>query len=125
MRTDLDRILEKKLGRGQFLKLAAAAGGTGILAGCGASSGESDNTDTGAAGATETRPSIDQEKGDLKVFEWAGYELPTYVGVKAYAKTYPKPKYTFLTSDDQALSKVRAGSGPKSSIRASATPRTG
>ena len=113
MRSDLDRILEKKLGRGQFLKLAAAAGGTGILAGCGASSGESDDTDTGAAGATETRPSIDQEKGDLKILEWAGYELPTYEGVKAYTNKYPKPKYTFLTSDDQALSKVRAGFRPE------------
>ena len=113
MSMDLDET-SRRLDRRTFLKLGAAAGATGLLAGCGASAGSGDGGgDTGAA--AEQRPPIEQENGDLKVFEWAGYELPTYEAIKAYTGRlgYPKPKYTFLTSDDQALSKVRAGFRPE------------
>ena len=50
------------------------------------------------------------------MFEWAGYEYPAYGGkdgvLKPYVDEYGKPKFTFLTSDDQALGKVRAGYRP-------------
>jgi spermidine/putrescine transport system substrate-binding protein len=110
MSTEPDGTTDRRLDRRTFLKLGAAAGATGLLAGCGASSGGDD--DGGDAGAQEEqRPPIEQEDGNLKVLEWAGYELPTYAGAKDYTGKlgYPKPKFTFLTSDDQALSKVRAG----------------
>jgi spermidine/putrescine transport system substrate-binding protein len=112
MSTDPDGRTDRRLDRRTFLKLGAAAGATGLLAGCGASSGSGDDGggDTGAA--EEQRPPIEEENGKLAVFDWAGYELPTYGGAKAYTgeRGFPKPKYTFLTSDDQALAKVRAGS---------------
>ncbi len=111
MRTDPDGTTDRRLDRRSFLKLGAAAGATGILAGCGASSGSGDEGGDGDTAAAEQRPPIEQEDGKLHVFDWAGYELPTYAGAKAYTKDlgYPKPKFTFLTGDDQALSKVRAG----------------
>ncbi|MDQ3857172.1 MAG: extracellular solute-binding protein, partial [Actinomycetota bacterium] len=72
--------------------------------------------DNGGASEASQRPSIEEEPGNLEVFEWAGYEFPTYGGKKGalapYVKKYGKPKYTFLTSDDQALGKVRAGYRP-------------
>jgi spermidine/putrescine transport system substrate-binding protein len=112
MSSDPEGITDRRLDRKTLLKLGAAAGATGILAGCGASSGSDDGGSAGNTGAEEQRPPIEQEDGNLAVFEWAGYELPTYAGAKAYTgkRGYPKPKYTFLTSDDHALSKVRAGS---------------
>jgi spermidine/putrescine transport system substrate-binding protein len=111
MSTDSDETI-RQLDRRTFLKLGAAAGATGLLAGCGASSGGGDDGGGDTAAAKKERPPIEEETGDLKVFDWAGYELPTYGGAKAYTEKlgYPKPKYTFLTSDDQALAKVRAGS---------------
>src|SRR5215210_2680728 len=111
MRTDQDGTTDRRLDRSTFLKLGAAAGASGILAGCGASSGGGGGDDGGGAAAEQDHPPIQEEKGDLNVFEWAGYELASYPPLKAYTgeRGYPKPKYTFLTSDDQALSKVRAG----------------
>ena len=52
------------------------------------------------------------------MLEWAGYEYPTYGGkgadgvLQPYVDSYKKPTYTFLTSDDQALGKVRGGFSP-------------
>ncbi len=84
-----------------FLRAGAAA-----LAACGV-----DEEKPAATGTTTkvSHPPIDQEPGPLRVFEWAGYEIkPLW---RPYAKRFPddKPKFSFLTSDDQALSKVRAG----------------
>jgi spermidine/putrescine-binding protein len=131
-----DRLFERRLGRGQFLKLGALAAGTGILAACGgdevaeappaeappaeappaeAPPAEAPPAETPPA-ETATRPAIDEEPGDLTVFEWAGYEYPTYGGeggpLQPYVDKYGEPKFTFLTSDDQALGKVRAGFKP-------------
>jgi spermidine/putrescine transport system substrate-binding protein len=115
MSTDWDGINERRLDRRTFLKLGAAAGATGLLSACGASSGDDDGG--GDAGAQQTqRPPIEQEPGNLEVFEWAGYEYPAYGGksgvLNPYVDQYGKPKFTFLTSDDQALGKVRAGYRP-------------
>lgn len=129
-----DRIFERKLGRGEFLKLSAlAAAGTSLLAACGGSEeaaapAEEPASTTPAATtpaattpatteeAAPSRPPIEEEPGDLAVFEWAGYEYPTYGGeggaLQPYVDAYGKPSYSFLTSDDQALGKVRAGFAP-------------
>ena len=114
MAEERDDILERKLRRSDFLKLGALTAGTGLLAACGG--GDEGGGDTGAAPQGEKRPGIEEEPGNLEVFEWAGYEYPTYGGKKGalnqYVSEYGKPKFTFLTSDDQALGKVRAGYRP-------------
>jgi spermidine/putrescine transport system substrate-binding protein len=114
-----DPIPERRLGRGDFLKLGALTAGTGILAACGADDAPEPSGGGAATGATEPaeeHPPIEQEPGDLEVFEWAGYEYPAYGGkdgvLKPYVDERGKPKFTFLTSDDQALGKVRAGYRP-------------
>jgi spermidine/putrescine-binding protein len=105
---------ERTLGRDTFLKLGAVTVGSGLLAACGAEGAP----EPAAQATTEKKeaPPIDTEPGDLEVFEWAGYEYPTYGGKKGalspYVDTYGKPKYVFLTSDDQAIGKVRAGYRP-------------
>jgi spermidine/putrescine-binding protein len=113
MSSDHDPILERRLGRGDFIKLGALAAGTGVLAACGAEGAEEPAAQQPKA---EQRPPIGQEPGNLEVFEWAGYEYPAYGGkggpLQSYVDQYGKPKFTFLTSDDHALGKVRAGYRP-------------
>jgi spermidine/putrescine transport system substrate-binding protein len=112
MSSDHDPILERRLGRGDFIKLGALAAGTGVLAACGAEGAEQ----PAAQPEKKERPPIGQEPGNLEVFEWAGYEYPAYGGkggpLQPYVDNYGKPKFTFLTSDDHALGKVRAGYRP-------------
>ena len=115
MSTNPDGTTDRRLDRRTFLKLGAAAGATSFLAACGASSGDGDGgEDVGAQ--EQQRPPIEQEPGNLEVFEWAGYEYPAYGGkngaLEPYVDRYGKPKFSFLTSDDQALGKVRAGYRP-------------
>jgi spermidine/putrescine transport system substrate-binding protein len=105
----------RRLGRDDFLKLGAVTVGSGVLAACGAEGApEPAAQDTSEQPAAA--PPIESEPGDLEVFEWAGYEYPTYGGkngaLEPYIDQYGKPKYVFLTSDDQALGKVRAGYRP-------------
>ncbi|MEX1263894.1 MAG: extracellular solute-binding protein [Actinomycetota bacterium] len=91
------------ISRRRLLILGAAAGAAGILSGC--RRGQSDPTT--ASGSTPTG-SIETESGNLKVFEWAGYELP-----ELYPDyPYDAPKFTFMTSDEQALAKVASGFRP-------------
>ena len=116
MSTEHEERNGRRLGRDDFLRLGALTVGSGVLAACGAE----DAPEPSAGGQTdqevEERPPIEQEPGDLEVFEWAGYEYPAYGGkdgvLKPYVDQYGKPKFTFLTSDDQALGKVRAGYRP-------------
>jgi spermidine/putrescine transport system substrate-binding protein len=99
-------VKEPKMRRRDFLRAGAMAAGTAALAACGV------DEDKPAATGTTTEVShlpIEQEPGTLRVFEWAGYEIkPLW---RPYARRFPdeKPKFSFLTSDDQALSKIRAG----------------
>jgi spermidine/putrescine transport system substrate-binding protein len=104
-------IFQQRLRRADALKLGGVAAASGLLAGCGVGSG-GENGGGNAEPAQQNRPSIDQEPSTLDVFEWAGYEWPTYKPLKPYVARYGKPKTTFLTSDDQALAKVRAGFRP-------------
>jgi spermidine/putrescine-binding protein len=115
MSTEREERNQRRLGRDDFLKLGAVTVGTGVLAACGAE----DAPEPAAAPTGEDepeRPPIESEPGDLEVFEWAGYEYPAYGGkdgvLKPYVDQRGKPKFTFLTSDDQALGKVRAGYSP-------------
>ncbi len=109
MYENLEHLLRRKVGRSDFLKLAAVGGGATLLPGCGAESG----TDEAAAPGTDEaetveHPPIEQEPGNLRVFDWAGYELPELWG--PYGRKFDRaPKFTFLTSEDQAIGRIRAG----------------
>jgi hypothetical protein len=54
MPSDLDRILERRLGRADFLRLGVVLGGTGLLAACGGSSSESAPPPPPPAGTADT-----------------------------------------------------------------------
>ena len=91
--------MERRLSRQDLLKLAAAAGGAGLLAGR-----------VTAAGAALDR--FAAESGRLQVLDWVGYEVaPLY---QPYLKKYPgeKPQFTFMTSETNALAKMSAGLRP-------------
>src|SRR6266550_3252112 len=90
---------DRTLSRKDVLKLAAAAGGAGLLAGR-----------TGAAGAALER--LAAESGRLQVLDWAGYEVKSLW--LPYLKKYPgqAPKFTFMTNEANALAKLQAGLRP-------------
>jgi spermidine/putrescine transport system substrate-binding protein len=90
---------ERALSRRDVLKLAAAAGGAGLLAGR-----------TGGAGAALER--LTAESGRLQVLDWAGYEVKSLW--LPYLKKYPgqAPKFTFMTNEANALAKLQAGLRP-------------
>ena len=84
-----------RVSRQELLKLAAAAGGAGLVAGR-----------TGIARA------FAEESGPLQVLDWAGYEVkPLWA---QYLKKYPgePPKFTFMTNEANALAKLQAGLRP-------------
>jgi spermidine/putrescine transport system substrate-binding protein len=91
-------LIERRLSREDFVKLAAAAGGAGLLAG------------PGAAEAALAR--LTKETGRLQVMDWAGYEVKSLWA--PYLKKYPgeKPKFTFMTNEANAFAKLRTGFRP-------------
>ena len=94
-----EELLGRRVSREDFLKLAAAAGGAGLLAGR-----------SSAADAALAR--LSAESGRLQVMDWAGYEVkPLWA---QYLKKYPgqKPKFTFMTNEANAFAKLRAGVRP-------------
>src|SRR3954447_23628248 len=95
-------VLRRGLTRQDVLKLAAAAGGAGLLAGR-----------AGAAGAA-----LDQllaGSGRLQVLDWAGYgndggQSMFAQYVHRHAKD--KPQFTYMTNESDALAKLHAGLKP-------------
>ena len=95
-------LLERRLGREELLKLAAVAGGAALL-----------GTRAGRAGAALSR--LSGESGRLQVLDWAGYGNDGGQAMFAqYVKRYPnnKPQFTYMTSEADALGKIRAGLKP-------------
>lgn len=92
-------LMERRLRRDDFLKLAAVAGGAGLLAGR-----------ASVAGAALDR--LAAESGKLLVLDWVGYEVPQLYG--PYLKKYPgeKPQFKFMTSETNALAQMSAGLKP-------------
>src|SRR3954451_24472875 len=91
--------MERRLSRNDLLRLGAAAGAAGVLAGR-----------TGFADAA--RAQLAKESGRLQVLDWAGYEVkPLWT---QYLAKYPgqKPKFTFMTNEANALAKMSAGFKP-------------
>ena len=98
--------MERKLGRDEFLRLAAATGGAGLLAGLGASS-------AGAKVAAGSR--LAAESGRLQVLDWAGYGNDGGQAMFAqYVKKYPqnKPQFTVMANEGDALAKMQGGLKP-------------
>jgi spermidine/putrescine transport system substrate-binding protein len=95
-------FFERRLSRERLLKVAAAAGGAGLLGG---------RVDLARA----ARMQLTAESGRLKVLDWAGYEndggQPMFA---AYVKAHPhnKPQFSYMTNEADALAKIHAGLKP-------------
>jgi spermidine/putrescine transport system substrate-binding protein len=90
------------LNRREMLKLAALAGGAGVVAGP-------------AAAADAARSFLSAESGRLQVLDWAGYGNDGGQAMFAqYVKKYPgnKPQFTYMTNEADALAKIQAGLRP-------------
>jgi len=95
-------LLERRINREDLLKLAAATGAAGLVAGR-----------TGLAGAA--RAELAKESGRLQVLDWAGYGNDGgQTMFAAYVKKYPKnkPQFTYMTNEADALAKLHAGLKP-------------
>jgi spermidine/putrescine transport system substrate-binding protein len=93
---------ERRLSREQLLKIAAAAGGAGLLGGR-----------IGTAQAALDW--LNAESGRLQVLDWAGYGNDGGQPMFAqYVKTHPnnKPQFTYMTNEADALAKIHAGLKP-------------
>lgn len=101
-------LFERRLSRGDLLRLGALVAGTGALGACGADRTAGGTEDGTTEAAEPPRPPIGEEPGNLRVFEWAGYEVPDLY--RPYLKSgYAKPRFIFLESAQQALAKITAG----------------
>jgi spermidine/putrescine-binding protein len=92
-------LTERRWSREELLKLAAALGGAGVVA--------------GRAGiADAARAQLAKETGRLQVLDWVGYEVKSLW--TQYLAKYPgqKPKFTFMTNEANALAKMSAGFKP-------------
>src|SRR5947208_17173424 len=93
---------DRRFIREDLLKLAAAAGGTGLLAG---------RVETARAALDR----LNAESGRLQVLDWAGYGNDGGQTMFAqYVKRYPrnKPQFTYMTNESDALAKIHAGLKP-------------
>src|SRR5256885_8464101 len=93
---------EKRFDRQMLLKLAAATGGAGLVAGR-----------TGIADAMRSFSSA--ETGRLQVLDWAGYGNDGGQSMFAsYVKTHAadKPQFSYMTNESDALAKIHAGAKP-------------
>jgi spermidine/putrescine transport system substrate-binding protein len=96
------QVFERRLDRQSLLKLAAVAGGAGVVAGR-----------AGIANAMRTVGSA--ETGHLQVLDWAGYGNDGGQAMFAqYVKQHPAntPKFTYMTNEADALAKFQAGLKP-------------
>src|SRR5438552_5056749 len=93
---------EKRLSREQLLKLTAAAGGATLLGG---------RFDTAQAAIER----VGAESGRLQVLDWPGYGNDGGQAMfSRYVTTHPnnKPQFTQMTSESDALGRIRAGLKP-------------
>ena len=102
MERDDIRLLERRVNRREALKLAAIAGGTGLVA--------------GRFGLGDVaRAAVTAETGRLQVLDWAGYGNDGGQAMfAAYAKAHSsnKPQFTYMTNEADALAKIHAGLKP-------------
>jgi spermidine/putrescine transport system substrate-binding protein len=95
-------LMDRRLSRKGLLKLAAAAGGAGLMA-------------SRAGSAMAALEQLAGESGRLQVMDWAGYcndgGQPMFA---QYVKKYPnnQPQFTYMTNESDALAKLNAGLKP-------------
>src|SRR5436309_892882 len=92
----------ERLSRERLLRLAAAAGGAGLLG---------SRLDTAQAALDW----LGAESGRLQVLDWAGYGNDGGQAMFAqYVKQHPnnKPQFTYMTNESDALAKIHAGQKP-------------
>jgi spermidine/putrescine-binding protein len=97
-----DEMLSRRFSRRDILKLAAVAGGAGLVGGR-----------LGAAAAAPFR--FGAESGRLQVLDWAGYGNDGGQSMFAqYVAKHPqnKPQFTYMTNEADALAKIQAGFKP-------------
>jgi len=96
---------DRRLSRREMLRLAGFAAGVTVVAGPAAACGA----------AAKKVSSTTKETGRLQVLDWAGYEndggQPMFA---SYVHKYPqnKPQFTYMTNEEDALAKIRAGLKP-------------
>jgi hypothetical protein len=84
--TDIDRILAERYDRRGFMRMAGATTlGAAVLAAC--KKAEDNGSATGTSGAPASHPPIEQEPGDLAVFDWSGYGNGDYYPNKERASS--------------------------------------
>jgi hypothetical protein len=84
---DLDRLLAERFNRRGFMRLAGASGvGAALLAACRRAE------EAGPRATGGERPSIEEEPGNLQIFDWSGYGNGDY---------YPREEKQFLWSQYQ------------------------
>lgn len=88
--------------RKQALQLGVAAA-MPLLAGCGSSKSGA-GAKRAAAGSISSEPTR-----PLRVFEWQGYDYPSFSAIAPYVKKYGKPTYTYITSPSEMITKMRTG----------------
>jgi spermidine/putrescine-binding protein len=96
--------------RRDFLRYSGVMAGAGVLVACREAAPA---PEPGGTGPTVTRPSIEEEPGDLRIYEWLGYGDGSYgddVLWQQYKQAgYPKPKFNKTFDDDSGYTKVAAG----------------
>jgi spermidine/putrescine transport system substrate-binding protein len=115
--TDIDRILAERYDRRGFMRMAGATTlGAAVLAACKKAEDDGGAT-TGTTGQPVSHPPIEQEPGDLAVFDWSGYGNGDYYPDKERAGLWQQyadatgdtPQFTLFENDDAAYTKAVAG----------------
>jgi spermidine/putrescine-binding protein len=112
MASGIDRLMQRQFGRRDFFRYTGIAAGAGVLAAC----QKATETPSGGGASQAARPPLEQEPGDLQVFDWAGYGDGAYgddVLWKSYDKQFPDATPKFITfQEDPGFTKVAAGRAP-------------
>jgi spermidine/putrescine transport system substrate-binding protein len=113
MSSELDRLVARRLPRRDFMRYAGIAAGAGVLAAC----KKATSSIASGGGPSTSRPPIDQEPGNLQVFDWSGYgngdyypgKEETYLWKAYQQQTGDTPKFFLFENDDAGFTKIVAG----------------
>jgi spermidine/putrescine transport system substrate-binding protein len=112
--TDIDRILGERLNRRGFMRMAGTTSlGAAVLVAC----RKAEERTGGATGKAVAHPPIEQEPGDLAVFDWSGYGNGDFYPNKERAlwqqyadQTGDTPNFILFANDDAGYTKAATGS---------------
>ena len=110
-----ERIFAEEMNRRRFFRMAGVGTvGAALLAACRKADEGGGGTATGETGG---RPSIEEEPGNLRVFDWGGYGDGLYYPEKERRalwqqyldETGDTPQFTLFENDDQGFTKAVSG----------------